>query len=97
MIKDTWGDNFPRVGMFDILNLQWSQTDDPLPDVVDVLLDDGAPHQNVVEQEEMSPLTSLFISLDKEPLSEEQPGSVVQWGPRRPKAVLNHLNSVSGI
>ena len=57
--------------MFDILNFQWSQTDDSLPDVVDVLLNNGPPDQNVVEQEEMSPLTSVFVSLDKEPLSEE--------------------------
>ena len=57
--------------MFDILNLQWIQRNDSLSDVVDVLLNDGAPHQNVVEQEEMSPLTSVFVSLDKEPLSEK--------------------------
>ena len=57
--------------MFDILNFQGSQTDNSLPDVVDVLLNNGPPDQNVVEQEEMSPLTSVFVSLDKEPLSEE--------------------------
>ena len=57
--------------MFDILNFQGSQTDDSLPDVVDVLLNNGPPDQNVVEQEEMSSLTSVFVSLDKEPLSEE--------------------------
>ena len=77
MIKDTWGDNFPRVGMFDILNLQWSQTDDSLPDVVDVLLDDGAPHQNVIEQEEMSPVTSLSVSLHEETLCKKYSGSIV--------------------
>ena len=64
--------------MFDILNFQGSQTDDSLPDVVDVLLNNGPPDQNVVEQEEMSPLTSLLISLDQKPLSEEQSGSIVQ-------------------
>ena len=64
--------------MFDILNLQGIQTDNSLPNVVDVLLDDGAPHQDVVEQEEVSPLGSLFVSLDKETLSEEQSGSIVE-------------------
>ena len=82
--------------MFDILNLQGIQTYNSLPDVVDVLLDDGAPHQNIVEQEEMSPLGPLFISLDEEALSEEQSGTIVERSSRCSKAVLNHLNSVSG-
>ena len=82
--------------MFDILNLQGIQTDNSLPNVVDVLLDDGAPHQNIVEQEEMSSLAPLFISLNEKTLSKKESGTIVERGSRCSKAVLNHLNSVSG-
>ena len=82
--------------MFDILNFHLVKMNDSLPDVVDVLLDDAAPHQHVREQEEVSLLALILAPLHQESLSQENSGSIIQHPPCRAKHVLNHLDSVTG-
>ena len=48
--------------MFDIFNFYPLEMNCPLSDVVDVLLDDGAPHQDVGEQEKVSFATLVFVA-----------------------------------
>ena len=76
-IQNTRGDTFPAVRLFNVFNLQSIEPNYSLSDIIDVLLNHWAPHQRVVEQEEVSPFTSLSISLNKESLGKELSGSIV--------------------